>query len=146
MAALLVLVAVRGLFGSVRSVTGRETGEMGQQLLFRVAVLSVVRALARALQPSDLVRSRIARMPRQWAAGEYVWRQLANDLSARIADGTYPLGSPLPGEEELASEYAVACVTVRRALAELRKRKLIKNLYGLRNAVVAMPGPGGLPG
>ena len=55
MAALLVLVAVRGLSGSVRSVTGRETGEMGQQLLFRVAVLRVVRALARALQPSDLV-------------------------------------------------------------------------------------------
>jgi DNA-binding GntR family transcriptional regulator len=114
---------------------------MGQQLVFRVAVLSVVRALARALQSS-----RIARMPRQWAAGEYVWRQLASDLSARIADGTYPLGSPLPAEEELASEYAVARVTVRRALAELRKRQLIKNLYGLRNAVVAMPGPGGLPG
>jgi hypothetical protein len=55
MAALLVLVAARGLSGSVRSVTGRETGEMGQQLVFRVAVLSVVRALARALQPSDLV-------------------------------------------------------------------------------------------
>jgi hypothetical protein len=44
MAALLVLVAVRGLSGSVRSVTGRETGEMGQQLVFCVAVLSVVRA------------------------------------------------------------------------------------------------------
>jgi hypothetical protein len=39
----------------VRSVTGRETGEMGQQLLFRVTVLRVVRALARALQSSDLV-------------------------------------------------------------------------------------------
>ena len=44
MAALPVLVAARGLSGSVRSVTGRETGEMGQQLVFRVAVLSVVRA------------------------------------------------------------------------------------------------------
>ena len=55
MAALLVLVAVRGLSGSVRSVTGWETGEMGQQLQFRVAVLRVVRALARALQPSDLL-------------------------------------------------------------------------------------------
>jgi len=85
-------------------------------------------------------------MPQQWAADEYVWRQLANGLSARIADGSYPLGSPLPAEEDLASEYAVARITVRRALAELRKRKLINNLYGLRNAVVAMPGPGGLPG
>jgi GntR family transcriptional regulator len=85
-------------------------------------------------------------MPRQWAADEYVWRQLANDLSARIADGTYPLGSPLPAAEELASEYEVARITVRRALADLRKQKLINNLYGLRNVVVAMPGPRGLPG
>jgi DNA-binding GntR family transcriptional regulator len=85
-------------------------------------------------------------MPRQWAANDYVWRQLADDLSARIADGTYPLGSPLPAEDELANEYAVARMTVRRALAELRKRKLIKNLHGHRNAVVAMPGPRGLPG
>lgn len=85
-------------------------------------------------------------MPRQWAADEYVWRQLANDLSARIADGTYPLGSSVPAEDELASEYAVDRITVRRALGELRKRKLIKNLRGQRNAVVAMPGPRGLPG
>ena len=85
-------------------------------------------------------------MRRQWAADEYVWRQLANDLSARIAEGAYPLGSALPTEDELASEYAVARATVRRALAELRRRKLIKNLHGQRNAVVAMRGPGGLPG
>ena len=85
-------------------------------------------------------------MPRQWAADEYVWRQLADDLSARIADGTYPLGSALPAEDELASEYAVARSTVRRALAELHKRKLIKTLHGQRNTAVAMPGPGGLPG
>ena len=85
-------------------------------------------------------------MPRQWAADDYVWRQLANDLSARIAEGTYPLGSALPTEDELASEYALARATVRRALAVLRRRKLIKNLHGQRNTVVAMPGPGGLPG
>ena len=47
-------------------------------------------------------------MPRQWAADEYIWRQLANDLSARIAEGTYPLGSALPTGDELASEYALA--------------------------------------
>jgi DNA-binding GntR family transcriptional regulator len=85
-------------------------------------------------------------MPRQWAADEYVWRQLADDLSSRIADGTYPLGSPLPAEDELASEYAVARTTVRRALADLRKQKLIKTLHGHKNAVVAMPRPEGLPG
>jgi DNA-binding GntR family transcriptional regulator len=61
-------------------------------------------------------------------------------------DGTYTLGSSLPAEDELASEYAVARITVRRALGELRKRKLIKTLPGHRSAVVAMPRPGGLPG
>jgi GntR family transcriptional regulator len=85
-------------------------------------------------------------MPRQWAADEYVWRQLANALTARIAEGAYPLGSALPSEDELASEYALARAMVRRALAVLRRRKLIKNLHGQRNTVVAMPGPGGLPG
>jgi DNA-binding GntR family transcriptional regulator len=81
-------------------------------------------------------------MPRQWAADDPVWRQVANDISARIADGTYPL----PAEEELASEYGVARLTVRRALGELRKRKLIKTLCRHGSAVVAMPQPGGLPG
>jgi DNA-binding GntR family transcriptional regulator len=85
-------------------------------------------------------------MPRQWAADDPVWRQVANDISARIADGTYALGSSLPAEDELAREYAVARGTVRRALGELRKRKLIKTLPGHRNGVVAMPRPGGLPG
>ena len=85
-------------------------------------------------------------MPRQWAADDYVWRQVANEISARIADGTYTLGSSLPTEDELASEYAVARTTVRRALGELRKRKLIKTLHGHGNAVAAMPAPGGLPG
>jgi DNA-binding GntR family transcriptional regulator len=85
-------------------------------------------------------------MPRQWAADDYVWRQVANDISARIADGSYPLGSPLPAEDDLASEYAVARGTVRRALRELRKRGLIRRLPGRGNAVIAMPGPGGLPG
>lgn len=85
-------------------------------------------------------------MPRQWAADDYIWRQLANDISERIANGTYPLGSPLPAEDQLASQYEVARMTVRRALRDLRKRKLIKTLHGHRNAVVAMPEPGGLPG
>jgi DNA-binding GntR family transcriptional regulator len=84
-------------------------------------------------------------MPRQWAAGDPVWRQVANDISARIADGSYPLGSPLPAEDDLASEYAVARQTVRRALRELRKRGLIQRLPGRRSAVIAMPGPEGLP-
>jgi DNA-binding GntR family transcriptional regulator len=85
-------------------------------------------------------------MPRQWAADDSVWRQVANAISARIAEGTYTLGSSQPAEDELASEYAVARSTVRRALGELRKRKLIKTFPRHRSTVAAMPGPWGLPG
>ena len=85
-------------------------------------------------------------MPPRWAADDYVWRQVANNISARIADGSYPLGSLLPAEADLASEYGVARSTVRRGLRELRKQGLIQSLPGHRSAVAAMPGPGGLPG
>ena len=85
-------------------------------------------------------------MSGRWGADDSVWRQLANEISARIADGTYVLGSALPAEDELASEYAVARLTVRRALAELRRRKLITTRYRRGSVVVAMPPPGGLPG
>jgi DNA-binding GntR family transcriptional regulator len=84
-------------------------------------------------------------MSRRWAADDFVWRQLASEISARIADGTYALGSALPAENEPASGYAVARLTLRRALGELRKRKLITTRRRRGSTVVAMPGPGGLP-
>ena len=85
-----------------------------------------------ALRSSDRGAIYSCRVPQPWAPGEYAWRQLANDPSARIADGTYPLGSALPAEDELARQYAVARSAARRALDELRKRKLIKTLQGLK--------------
>ena len=53
---------------------------------------------------------------------EYAYRQVANHLEARIRAGELVAGARLPGERELAAEYAVALGTVRRALQEMRER------------------------
>ncbi|MGW8851575.1 winged helix-turn-helix domain-containing protein [Streptomyces xiamenensis] len=59
---------------------------------------------------------------------EYVWRQIADHLAARIASGELPAGARLPGERALAEEYGVALGTVRRAVVDLRERGLVKTL------------------
>ena len=56
----------------------------------------------------------------------YIYAKLADDLAARIAAGEYPPGTRLPGREPLAAEYGTAEMTVRRALAELEARGLVR--------------------
>lgn len=49
------------------------------------------------------------------------YRSIAHDLSRRIAEGVFPLGSLLPPENQLAAEYGVARGTLRHALTELAR-------------------------
>jgi DNA-binding GntR family transcriptional regulator len=72
-----------------------------------------------------------------WEPGEYVYVQVADDLAAQIASGKLPVGSRLPSEQELASEYGTAKMTIRRALEVLRQRGLIRTLHGRGSVVVA---------
>lgn len=51
--------------------------------------------------------------------GVAVWRQIADDLQAEIAEGQSEAGQKLPTEKELADRYAVNRHTVRRAIAAL---------------------------
>lgn len=60
------------------------------------------------------------------------YRIVADLLADRIAGGTYPVGSLLPGEQALAAECGVARGTVRSALAHLARR----------GAVASRPGAG----
>ncbi|MEU8035731.1 winged helix-turn-helix domain-containing protein [Streptosporangium sp. NPDC049078] len=60
----------------------------------------------------------------EWQPGVYRWRQIADDLTRRIDAGDIPPGGLL-SENGLMQEYGVARATVRRALSELRNRKLI---------------------
>ncbi|MEU8320284.1 GntR family transcriptional regulator [Nonomuraea sp. NPDC048881] len=59
-----------------------------------------------------------------------VWRQLAKDVEADIASGLLAPGAKLPAELELASQYGVSRVTVRRAVKDLAERGLLVVVHG----------------
>jgi DNA-binding transcriptional regulator YhcF (GntR family) len=58
----------------------------------------------------------------------YIYAQIADHIEARIAAGELASGARLPAERELAAEYGVALNTTRRAVEELRERKLVKTV------------------
>ncbi|HEY8335780.1 MAG TPA: phosphonate metabolism transcriptional regulator PhnF [Tardiphaga sp.] len=58
--------------------------------------------------------------------GVALWRQVADGIERGIADGTYASGDKLPGENEIAETYRVNRHTVRRALAALAERGVVR--------------------
>ncbi len=60
------------------------------------------------------------------AQGVTLWRRIADDLEQAIALGAHAAGERLPGEVEIATRFGVNRHTVRRALAELTARGLIR--------------------
>lgn len=66
---------------------------------------------------------------------------VADHIAARIAAGDLSPGARLPAERDLAAEYGVAYMTVRRASAVLRERGLIVTVHG-RGTYVAEPEDG----
>ena len=60
---------------------------------------------------------RAARVSREQEMPKY--QQIAADLRAAIVNGDYAPGARLPGENTLMSEYGVARMTARQALAAL---------------------------
>src|ERR1700749_594420 len=59
-------------------------------------------------------------------SGVALWRQVADGIERGIADGTYAAGEKLPGEMEIAETYRDNRHTVRRALATLAERGLVR--------------------
>lgn len=59
-------------------------------------------------------------------AGVTLWRQIADDIEQAIVRGDFATGDKLPGELEIAERFGVNRHTVRRALAELTERGLIR--------------------
>ena len=64
------------------------------------------------------------------AAGVTLWRRIADDLERAIAAGEFAAGEKLPGETEIAARFAVNRHTVRRAIAELAGRGLVRAARG----------------
>ena len=60
------------------------------------------------------------------ASGVALWRQVADGIERGIADGRFAAGEKLPGEVEIAETYRVNRHTVRRALAALAERGLVR--------------------
>jgi len=60
------------------------------------------------------------------ASGVALWRQVADGIERGIANGTFAPGEKLPGETEIADAYRVNRHTVRRALATLAERGLVR--------------------
>jgi len=59
-------------------------------------------------------------------SGVALWRQVADGIERGIAEGRYAAGERLPGETEIAELYRVNRHTVRRALAALAERGLVR--------------------
>lgn len=58
--------------------------------------------------------------------GVALWRQVADGIERDIVDGRFSAGERLPGETDIAEIYRVNRHTVRRALASLAERGLVR--------------------
>ena len=58
------------------------------------------------------------------------YRQVADDLRARIGDGLYPVGARLPTKPKLMEHYGVALGTLDKAIEVLRKAGLVETQQG----------------
>lgn len=64
-----------------------------------------------------------------------VYKQISDDIRAKISSGEYAKGSPIPPERVLMQIYGVERTTVRRAVAVLADDGLIEKRAGLGNFV-----------
>lgn len=60
---------------------------------------------------------------------------LLKEILGRIAQGIYPVGKRLPAERAMAAELGVSRLTVRRALAGLRRLGVVSSRHGSGNYV-----------
>src|SRR6185369_5659347 len=60
------------------------------------------------------------------STGVALWRLVADGIERGIADGRFAAGDKLPGEMDIAETYRVNRHTVRRALAALAERGLVR--------------------
>lgn len=67
------------------------------------------------------------------------YRDIAENLRTRIADGEFPVGSRLPGLPDLVTHYGVAVNTVRAAQEILREEGLLRISQGDPTTVIKTP-------
>lgn len=67
------------------------------------------------------------------------YRQIADDLRARIASGELKPGDTLPTRPALMKDHGVAANTVERAIEVLRQEGLVESSQGARTYVRKVP-------
>lgn len=78
--------------------------------------------------------------------GDRLYQDLARSLIAELAAGTYPVGSRLPAERELAQQFDVSRPTVREAIIALEVQGLVEVRVGSGAYVLRLPGKEDNPG
>jgi DNA-binding GntR family transcriptional regulator len=76
--------------------------------------------------------------------GRPAYRRVADDLRAKILDGTHPVGEPLPSTAKLMAAYDVSITVARAAVNELRVEGVVAGQPGKGVYVIeepAAPGP-----
>lgn len=71
-----------------------------------------------------------------------MYPRIAGVIRKKIENGEYPLGSKMPSERELAKEFYVNRLTVRRALAILESEGLIQRKQGAGTFASSVPRKG----
>ncbi|QIE57255.1 GntR family transcriptional regulator [Pikeienuella piscinae] len=77
------------------------------------------------------------------SAGKPRYRHLAETLIERVERGVYPVGSSLPSEQELCSEFGVSRFTIREALRLLSSRRYLRRRQGSGSEVISADPRGG---
>ncbi|MGX7419795.1 GntR family transcriptional regulator, LSA1692 subfamily [Carnobacterium gallinarum] len=79
-----------------------------------------------------------------------IYLEVSDQIRSRISDGTYSSAQKLPSEYELAKEYAVSRLTVRKAIDELIKQDILIKYKGKGTYIMTQQkiqsGRGGLQG
>lgn len=87
--------------------------------------------------PGDIVAPRFSRV---LAPDEPLHVRLLGELKSRLAHGDWPVGSKIPTESTLASEYGVSRPTVRMSIKLLEAQGLLHTRHGAGTFVTALGG------
>ena len=66
-----------------------------------------------------------------WNEDQPIYRQLMEEMLARILDGTYAEGQLLPSVRQLAGDFQINPLTVAKAFQELAKEDLTEKRRGI---------------
>src|SRR5512138_2016796 len=82
-------------------------------------------------QPRRVVAGSMTQQIRTWDEDRPIYRQLMDQIVARIIDQTYREGDMLPSVRQLASDYLVNPLTAARAYRELEEYTETRRGIGL---------------